>query len=235
MSTLTRRSLMGAMLASPFGEVTEKEGVPVVLALGVDVSGSVTPLRYRLQMRGYHDALLSEEVIAALPRGGVALSLYHWALFQRQQVAWTLVRNRSDMAKFCAPFLTLRRDPSVNTATSISGALWFGMEVIERAPYVGERAIIDISGDGDESGEALRETKDAAVQSVRDRVVAAGIVINALPILADVPDAPQPTEGLDVYYRDNVIGGAGAFVLPADGYMDFQRALKIKLVRELIS
>ena len=46
------------------------------------------------------------------------------------------------------------------------------------------------------------------MKHARDEAVAAGIGINGLPILALEPD-------LDRYYYENVIGGAGAFMVPA--------------------
>ncbi len=234
MRTLTRRGLLGAASATAVGGpvgATNRESVAVVLALGVDVSGSVTDSRYRLQMRGYHGALLSEEVIAALPAGGVALMLYHWSTFQKERVPWKIVRNREDMKGFCVPILDLPRDTSVWTSTSITGALIFGRHQIEHSPFVGQRSIIDISGDGDESGEG--EVKDELLRAVRDSVVSSGIIINGLPILVDVSEVPQSPEGLDVYYGKNVIGGPGAFVLPAQGYKDFRSALIQKLKREM--
>ena len=58
--------------------------------------------------------------------------------------------------------------------------------------------------------------------------VAAGIVINGLPILTDDPN-------LDDYYEDYVIGGTGAFVIPARNFAAFGRAITAKLLREVSS
>ncbi len=60
----------------------------------------------------------------------------------------------------------------------------------------------------------------------RDEAVAAGIAINGLPILALEPD-------LDRYYYDNVIGGPGAFVIPAHDYETFAAAVLKKLITEI--
>ena len=38
---------------------------------------------------------------------------------------------------------------------------------------------------------------------------------------------------LDGWYRENVIGGPGAFVLPAHGYGDFGRAIRRKFIVEI--
>jgi hypothetical protein len=64
------------------------------------------------------------------------------------------------------------------------------------------------------------------VTLARDAAVAAGIGINGLPILALEPD-------LDRYYYNNVIGGAGAFVVPAQTYETFADAILKKLIAEI--
>ena len=40
---------------------------------------------------------------------------------------------------------------------------------------------------------------------------------------------------LDLYYKDCVIGGEGAFIIVADGFEDFARAIRRKLVLEIAS
>jgi len=40
-------------------------------------------------------------------------------------------------------------------------------------------------------------------------------------------------KSLDIYYRGNVIVGKGAFVQAADGYRDYPRAIRLKLLTEL--
>ncbi len=60
----------------------------------------------------------------------------------------------------------------------------------------------------------------------RDRIVASGVTINGLPILNEIPN-------LDVYFKENVIGGAGAFVEISADYEDFSRAIAKKLAQEI--
>ena len=75
------------------------------------------------------------------------------------------------------------------------------------------------------------------VEDARDQAVAAGIVINGLPILNDRPQPfqlPTPMDvDLDGYYADHVVGGPGAFVLPAKDFTDFRLAILNKLIREI--
>ena len=55
-----------------------------------------------------------------------------------------------------------------------------------------------------------------------------GININGLPILELEPD-------LDVHFNSNVIGGPGAFSIPAETFEDFGNAIRRKLIQEIAS
>jgi hypothetical protein len=87
------------------------------------------------------------------------------------------------------------------------------------SPYRGDRRIIDVSGDGSNN-------RGRPAELARDEAVKAGVVINGLPILTLEPD-------LDAYYRENVIGGTGAFVIAVRSYEDFAQAILDKLVTEI--
>ncbi len=72
----------------------------------------------------------------------------------------------------------------------------------------------------------------------RDEAVAKGVTINGLVILSDrpVPWNPEhtnPPGGLENYYRDNVIGGPGAFVMVAENFESFGQAIIKKLIAEI--
>ena len=71
----------------------------------------------------------------------------------------------------------------------------------------------------------------------RDRAIAQGVTIYGLPILNDrlQPSGWRQIEGLDRYYAACVIGGPGAFLVVADDFMDFARAIRRKLVFEIAS
>jgi hypothetical protein len=64
------------------------------------------------------------------------------------------------------------------------------------------------------------------VPDARNAAVKGGITINGWPITWIEP-------GLDLYYRDNVIGGPGAFVISIDDYENFANAILNKLVTEI--
>jgi len=63
---------------------------------------------------------------------------------------------------------------------------------------------------------------------VCDEVVRDGITINGLPILSVEPN-------LGTYYFENVIGGPGAVLVPADSYESFAEAILKKLVIEILA
>ena len=111
--------------------------------------------------------------------------------------------------------------------SSISAAIDFAMAQLERAPFRSERRVIDVSGDGvNNSGSPAHFERDAAL--------AEGITINGLPIINDRPSFGRlPPVPLDDYYRDNVIGGEGAFLIVAEDFESFGVAVKRKLIREI--
>jgi hypothetical protein len=103
--------------------------------------------------------------------------------------------------------------------TSISGAIDFSRLLLAQCPCHPARRVIDISGDGsNNSGRPVREARDEAVHD--------GVGINGLPILTLEPF-------LDRYYYDNVIGGPGAFMIPAENYDTFADAILKKLITEI--
>src|SRR4029077_2513571 len=91
---------------------------------------------------------------------------------------------------------------------SISGGLMFAQSLFASSPYRGIRRVIDVSGDG-------ANNDGPPVTRIRDEVLAKGIIINGLPVLLNKPNLMNANvEGLDIYYRDCVIGGPGSFVIP---------------------
>jgi hypothetical protein len=115
--------------------------------------------------------------------------------------------------------------------TSISAAIDYSMDRLSAAPASAERRVIDISGDG--TSNAGRSITDA-----RDEAVAKGVTINGLAII-NTQASPgftthtQPPGGLPNYYRENVIGGAGAFLLVVENFETFADAMTRKLVSEI--
>ena len=199
------------------------QSVDLALVLAVDASRSVNDARFRLQMQGYADAFANPKVLQAIRSGplqSIAVAMVQWTgpALQADVIGWTQVSDKESAEEFSA---MIRATPRrlFGGGTSLSGAIDHAMRLLEESPFEGTRRVIDVSGDGsNNSGRSPRQARDAAV--------AAGIGINGLPILSVEP-------GLDRYYRDNVIGGPGAFVIAVDSFEQFADAILSKLVAEI--
>jgi hypothetical protein len=210
------------------------EEVDFLLALSADVSRSVNHPKFLLQREGYAAAISDPQVLEAIKSGrhqSIALCFIEWSGFAAQKLVidWTLIDGPGAARKFGDQLLELPR--SFADRTSISGGIEFAAAQLERFPYTATRRAIDVSGDG--TNNAGRE-----VTLARDETLAKGIVINGLVILSDHPvpwneEHTNPPGGLEKYYRDNVVGGPGAFVLVAENFNSFGRAIIKKLIAEI--
>ncbi|MFC7736123.1 DUF1194 domain-containing protein [Roseomonas sp. GCM10028921] len=229
---MRRRSFLAASSAAivPAARPRAAEGVDLLLVLAVDVSRSIDDDEARLQREGYRSAMTDARVMEAIrsgTMGAIAVAYVEWAGsdYQRLVIPWTHIGSGAEAEAWAAE---LGHAPRVALSwTSISGGLDFSMRVLSEAPFEGTRRVIDVSGDGvNNSG--------MPVETVRDRVAAEGVTINGLPIMNDRPTfgraSPVP---LDQYYRDSVIGGAGAFLVAAEDFESFGNAVRRKLVREI--
>lgn len=210
-------------LGRAFPLAGEPSTVDLELVLAVDVSGSVSSDRFELQKAGYADAFANPGVIDAIlsgTHGAIAVTMVQWTgpALQVQVVDWTRIDDAASAQRFSAAIAAAPRG-LFSGGTSISGAIDHAVAQFARSGFRGERRVIDISGDG--SNNRGRPAQDA-----RDDALRAGIVINGLPILALEPS-------LDDYYRENVIGGPGAFVIAIDRYEDFAAAILRKLLLEI--
>ncbi|NKB50899.1 MAG: DUF1194 domain-containing protein [Rhizobiaceae bacterium] len=228
---LQTAALGAAFLCSSHAKAADTE-VDVELVLAVDVSRSMTPRELEIQRRGYAEALVSDEVIGAI-KGGligrVALRYIEWAGHgsQRVIVDWTLVKNRQDAEQVAAQ-LVAKFDSSLRR-TSISSAIDHARRSFEENKFTAMRQVIDISGDGpNNAGIPVLEARAAAL--------AAGIVINGLPLMTkDGYYSRFNLDDLDEYYRQCVIGGPASFVIPVLEWEQFSAAVRQKLVQELAS
>jgi hypothetical protein len=205
--------------------------VDLELALAVDVSGSVDEDEAALQRNGYIAAFRQPAVAAAIRNGRlgrIAVSYYEWAAFGHIKVIvpWTLIADKASAGAF-AEVLT-REPPDTARRTGISAAIAFGAGYFDGNGFAGRRRVLDISGDGPNNW-------GDRVDIARDEAVARGITINGLPIVNNRPTFSgwPPMKNLDLYYRDCVIGGPGAFYVVANNFRDFARAVLRKLMLEI--
>jgi hypothetical protein len=201
--------------------------VDMALVLAVDISFSISLDEQDIQRRGYVAAFLDQDVVDALTtgtRGRVAVTYLEWAgeAAQAQVIPWTIIADSASAAAFSARLDAL--EASRSGRTSLSGALDVAADLLNRSPFVSYRQVVDISSDG-------MNNAGRRVDKARDRLTYRGITINGLPLMAGSKNAP--TQNLDAYFRDCVIGGLGAFSYPVYDWDDFAQTLKQKLIREI--
>jgi hypothetical protein len=225
--------ILAGVAAVPAAAVAAEQ-VDLLLVLAADVSRSVDNAKFQLQREGYAAAISDPRVLDAIRsgrNGRVGLTFVEWsgAGSQRVLIDWTTIGDAETARGFGDRLLEAPR--SFADRTSISGAIEFAMGQLARAPYESARRTIDVSGDG--TNNAGRD-----VTLARDEAVAQGITINGLVILSETPlawnpDHTNPPGGLQNYYRNNVIGGPGAFVLVAENFNSFGQAIVKKMIAEV--
>jgi hypothetical protein len=212
-----------ALALSTMPSAGQADAVDLRLVLAVDASGSVNASRFELQQQGYAAAFRHPRVLRAIQsgsRGKIAVTMMQWTgpALQVQVVPWSIIASDEDMRAFAAAIAgTTRR--LFSGGTSLSGAIDHGARLLSECPHQATRSVIDISGDG-------RNNRGRAAIEARDEAVAAGIVINGLPILE-----LDPT--LDDHYLNNVVGGPNSFMVPAQSFAEFADAILKKLVTEI--
>jgi Protein of unknown function (DUF1194) len=218
------------ILATSGSAVRAGEQVDLLLVLAADVSYSIAGEQFKLQREGYAHAITSPHVIRVIQSGEIGrigICYIEWSgeIFQTVVADWTLIGNVGGARRFANKIVEAPRSFAENT--SISTAILFATAQIARAPFRSQSRIIDISGDGDNNA-------GRSVTSARDEAVAKGVTINGLAILNDdMKEHTHPPGGLEDYYRRNVIGGAGAFVMVAENFETFGSALVKKLATEI--
>jgi Protein of unknown function (DUF1194) len=212
------------------------EEVDLLLVLSSDVSRSIDSPKFKLQRDGYAAAIVNPRVIQAIRSGAlgkIAVSFVEWSGVGAQKIVidWTVIRDEATAKDFSAQVIEAPR--AFADRTSISGGIDFAMAQLARAPFQANRHTIDVSGDG--TNNSGREVTDA-----RDEALAKGVTINGLVILSERPmswnaDHTNPPGGLDAYYRNNVMGGPGSFVMVAENFNSFGQAILNKLIAEIAS
>jgi hypothetical protein len=98
-----------------------------------------------------------------------------------------------------------------------------GEKLLPLMPVPADRLVVDISGDGRDNCNPR-----TTVDSMRDGLVADNVTVNGLPIREG-----REAETIAPWYEQHVIGGAASFLLPANGYQDFGRAIRQKFIIEI--
>jgi Protein of unknown function (DUF1194) len=210
------------------------EEVDLLLVLSSDVSRSIDTPKFKLQRDGYAAAIVNPRVVQAIRSGAlgkIGVSFVEWSGVGAQKIVidWTIIHDEASAKDFSAQVIEAPR--AFADRTSISGGIDFAVAQLARSPYQAARRTIDISGDGNNNA-----GRDASV--ARDEALAKGVTINGLVILTEQPlsfsaEHTNPPGGLENYYRNNVVGGPGAFVMVAENFNSFGQAILNKLIAEI--
>lgn len=206
------------------------ETVDLELVFAADGSGSIDDEELRLQREGYATALSDPKVLEAIAggtHGRIAVAFVEWGgpASQHTIVDWTVIAGAADARAFGD---ALRRAPRAAWSyNSISEAIAYSAEMIETNAIESDRKVIDVSGDGPQIG-------GRPLDLIRDSVVARGVTINGLVVANRGVVARMSGEALEEHYRNDVIGGIGAFVVVADDENGFTRTLLGKMIREIV-
>lgn len=228
-----------ARLISAFAVLTaltlaeaKAEAVDLELLLAVDASGSVSAPEFALQIGGIAAAFRDIEVQEAIQSGplqkiAVALMIWSDARSRKAVSKWYVIDDAASANAFGDVVLAQmarRKSFLGKSGTGIGAAIGEGLKELRANGIDGTRRAIDVSGDGHETplmfGEAM------ALPEAHRRAAQSEVIINGLAILSDNPN-------LGAYYRARVASGPGSFVIEADGFDDFARAMRLKLLREI--
>ena len=206
-----------------WGAAAQAAPCRLALVLALDVSSSVDSREDALQRGGLAAALRSDRVERAFLQGGVpaALTVFEWSgrYNQRLLLDWTLIETPQDLADAADRVAASQRSRATQS-TALGYALGYASALFDTAPPC-DRQTVDISGDGpNNDGFTPRDTYRAFDYEE--------VTVNALVVAPDGGDA-----SLVRYFENQVIRGRSAFVEIADGFADYERAITIKLVREL--
>jgi hypothetical protein len=224
--------------------------VDIALVVSVDISESVDDTRFRLQMNGIASALEDPAVIATItsgPHGAIMFTMVAWADKSEIAVPWIRIASKADAIVIAD---RVRHLPRYTGEFTCLARMFRNMNdaIVPSLPVKASRFVVDVSGDGIDNC-----SQDATTTANRDELVAQGVTINGLPIIEDAarivgsgayraPGSPmgylRPLEDpeqltLEEWYRKYVMGGENAFILPANGYEDFARAMRQKFVTEI--
>lgn len=199
--------------------------VDIALVLAVDVSGSVDDSRFALQMEGIASAFEDQDVQNTILSGrnrALLVTLVNWSNKPRVAIPWTVIASPTDAIAFAA---AVRQAPRISEEFTCMSLMMqtVGEKILPLMPLPADRMVVDVSGDGHDNCNPR-----TAVDSVRDSLIDSDVTINGLPIREG-----READTIAQWYEDHVIGGVAAFLLPANGYQDFGRAIRQKFIIEI--
>lgn len=222
-----RFAVLWVFLMTPFAAASDCRQA---LVLGLDVSGSVDSVEYRLQLDGLAGALSHPDIRETLLMQGlppVSLAVFEWSGpdDQRLLVDWRDIGSPAALHQVVTTLHRTQRgdyDPS----TALGQAIRYGQALLQAKPNCWKRTL-DISGDG------------YANTGVHPRDIGrlSSITINGLVVgnrgTGTAEYWHSELENLASYYQRYVTDGPDAFVEKAHDFKDFESTMVRKLKREL--
>jgi hypothetical protein len=207
------------------GQDRRETGLELVLL--ADASGSIDSEELAFQRQGYALAITDPKVIATIEDsiyGTIAVTYVEWAINTVVVADWTIIDGPESAAVFADALLGPPRGAVGGNA--IGRALLEAKRLIEENDIDAPRAVIDFSGD------SIGNSSGPSIAGARAEVLAAGITINALPILRP-EDGRRAGANLEAEYASRIIGGPGAFMVTAESRATFAETVRRKLVLEI--
>ncbi len=207
------------------------ERVAVELMIAIDVSDSINEQELAFQIDGIVRAFRDERLIQSiegLPTGGLAVAVMFWAGKGEQQtmLPWFRVHDKDSSLALAQALANFGGSPwKGHLFTALGNALNHAYVEIMTNRFDGERLVIDVSSD-DPHNQGL------PLEEIRNKIIANGVIINGLPILTGRNEHEERKQLID-YYQQQVIGGYGAFMIPALNKADYARAMLKKLILEI--
>ena len=211
-------------LAYGFGDL---ESVDTAIVFAIDTSSSIDAEHFSLQIKSIASVFRDKEVRSTMEsglNGAVLVTLVQWSTHAFVSVPWTRISSESQAEAFAEKVTKAPRIHDYVDFTCLAVALrGIETQVLPTQPEPALRTIIDVSGNGIDNCSLPESGKE-----IRDELVAAGATINGLPILEGAESVM-----LETWYRDHVIGGAGAFLIAAQSFADMARAMRKKFILEI--
>ena len=203
------------------------------LSLGLDVSSSVDPSEYLLQLEGVIAALnapVVREILFLQPDAPIRLHVFEWSgpVNQTVIVPWTAIENPADLDAITERLRGHTRGVAAPN-TAIGSAMLAGFAYLEDHSDCWIRTL-DISGDGETNAGPLPE--EIPLSATPTGVTVNGLVVGSGNFFGDIVSG-EALDNLVVYYEENVIRGTVAFVEVAEDYDDYAATMERKLLREL--
>lgn len=205
--------------------------VDLELVLALDSSGSVDLSEWELQLAGVALAIRDPLVMDAIrsgPNRRIAVAVIIWAdaLRHKERTDWYLIDSPQSAEDFAAMIVSTPR--TLAGETGIGAAVTEAIAMLRHNGIESPRQVIDVSGDGTETPAPPYRVYPHTLPSARKLATAFGVTVNGLAIANDIPN-------LDDYFRENLISGAGSFAMKTVDYTSFHKALRDKLVREILA